>query len=132
MKHQPRSRRRSVRRIFGTRFPLRMETLEARITPAVVTSLNDFGTGTLRQAILNANSSGGDTITFDPSLFPSGGGTVTINLNSPIQSSGQVGLTELDITSASSFRGRRRRAIRSSLTTSTRIRGCSRSKRPAA
>ena len=105
MKHPSRSRRRLARRIFGTRFPLRMETLEARIAPVVVTSLNDFGTGTLRQAILNANSSGGDTITFDSSLFPSGGGTVTINLNSPIQSSGTLGPTEFDITSAIIIQG---------------------------
>ena len=34
----------------------------------VVTSANDSGTGTLRQAILDAQA--GDTITFDPAVFP--------------------------------------------------------------
>jgi|GEM_PF-717161 len=43
------------------------------MTTITVTNLNDSGTGSLRQAMLDANS--GDTITFDPSLA---GGTLTL------------------------------------------------------
>jgi parallel beta-helix repeat protein len=41
-----------------------LETMEDRLAPSVVTTLEDGGAGSLRQAILDANAHGGDTITF--------------------------------------------------------------------
>src|SRR5438552_7065498 len=58
----PRTERRSFR---PTR--LQLETLETRLAPATLTVLNtnDSGPGSLRQAILDANATGGDnTINF--------------------------------------------------------------------
>src|SRR5213082_2882548 len=48
-----------------------VEALEERLTPALmVTNTLDSGTGSLRQAIIDANMSPGlDTITFDPVFF---------------------------------------------------------------
>ena len=51
----------------------------APATTWVVTSTADSGPGTLRQALLDA--AGGDTITFDPAMFPPGN-PVTITLTS--------------------------------------------------
>src|SRR5438093_640185 len=48
-----------------------VEQLEDRTVPATfpVTTLNDAGGGSLRQAVLNANATAGaDTITFQPGL----------------------------------------------------------------
>src|SRR5262249_48981314 len=73
---------RSIRRVChgcdsrgtASRFRPRLEGLEDRVLPAILTvlNLNDSGPGSLRQAILDANNEtlnpGPDTIQFDPSL----------------------------------------------------------------
>jgi uncharacterized repeat protein (TIGR01451 family) len=62
----PRRLPRKVRRSFR-RTRLQLETLETRLAPATLTVLNtnDSGPGSLRQAILDANSTGGDnTVNF--------------------------------------------------------------------
>src|SRR5437868_14018900 len=54
----------------GSRF--RLEKLEDRTAPAAFTVTNDMdhGPGSLRQAVLDANSApGADTIRFDPGFF---------------------------------------------------------------
>ncbi len=52
------------------RFYPRLDALEGRLAPAVflVKNTNDSGPDSLRQAILDANSQGGGTVTFDPSV----------------------------------------------------------------
>src|SRR5262245_13363218 len=60
---------------------LRLECLEDRTVPATFTVTNsaDTGSGSLRQAIINANAlAGADDIVFNPSVFASG---TTINLD---------------------------------------------------
>jgi hypothetical protein len=56
----------------------RLESLEERCVPAMtftVMNLNDMGTGSLRQAIMDANgNAGADTIVFQPGLS----GTITL------------------------------------------------------
>jgi hypothetical protein len=56
----------------------------------VVSSISDSGPGTLRQAMLDAQN--GDTITFDPSIFPSTA-PVTITLSSQLPELNQGNLT---------------------------------------
>jgi titin len=77
------SRGRGERRDGRKRFRPKLETLEDRTLPTVylVTSTADHGTGTLHQAILNANTdSGPDIIRFHIGA----GGKQTINLTSPL------------------------------------------------
>ncbi len=74
-------RRGSCRR--RRRLPLALEGLECRIAPAVfvVTNINDTGTGSFRQAILNSNaSSAANVIQFDIA----GSGVETISLHSAL------------------------------------------------
>jgi len=59
-------------------------------TTIVVVSAADSGPGTLRQAMLDADS--GDTITFDPAVFPPGS-PVTIAVTSELPEIGQGDLT---------------------------------------
>ncbi len=56
----------------------------------LVTSRNDSGPGSLRQALLDAQP--GDTITFDPGVFPPGS-PATITLNTPLPELSQGSLT---------------------------------------
>jgi hypothetical protein len=65
-------------------------TLAPRGTTILVTSTADSGPGTLRQAMLDANS--GDTISFDPGVFPPST-PVTITLSSELPHIGQGNLT---------------------------------------
>lgn len=66
-----------------------------KVQPIIVTSAEDSGPGTLRQAILDAEA--GDTITFDPEAFPPDRPTTIfpINTDSP---SALPNLTQGDIT----------------------------------
>ena len=48
--------------------PLASDVLSGQGRTIVVTATGDSGPGTLRQALLDARS--GDTVTFDPSMFP--------------------------------------------------------------
>src|SRR5262245_42659553 len=55
-----------------SRFPLRLQDLESRLAPATFTVLNDAdaGPGSLRQALLDANShTGADDVAFDATFF---------------------------------------------------------------
>src|SRR5689334_18927313 len=70
-------------------FGLRMTNLEDRVTPATFTVLNtnDTGSGSLRQAVIDANgSAGADTIVFDTTAFAS---PQTINL-----ATGQISIAD--------------------------------------
>ena len=58
-----------------------VQAADPRLATWVVTSTADSGPGTLREALQNAVN--GDTITFDPTIFPSGN-PVTITLISPL------------------------------------------------
>src|SRR5689334_17115857 len=74
--------RHSRRSDFGRYVGLRLEELETRALPSVfsVTSTSDSGSGSLRQAILDANARQGlDTITFNI-----GSGVQTIAPLSPL------------------------------------------------
>ncbi len=76
-----RTRQRNGRR--GRTAGLRVEALERRDTPTVftVTSAADAGAGTLRQAILDANTAtGSDVIVFAPALS---GGTINLTASLP-------------------------------------------------
>ena len=78
---------------------LRFERLEDRsmLSAIAVTNLNDHGAGSLRQALLTANSSGGaDTITFDVA------GTINLTSGALPMVMGQV---DLDGASAPGFSG---------------------------
>ncbi len=70
--------RRKTRPSIGSRrLPLRLEAMEMRLAPAIfsVTNLNDSGTGSLRQAVIDANNStGADTV-----LFQNTTGTITLS-----------------------------------------------------
>src|SRR5438876_1242066 len=69
---RPSCPRPSVRRPSDLRARLLLDALEGRIAPAMstVSNANDGGAGSLRQAILDANSSTGpDLIGFDPAFF---------------------------------------------------------------
>ena len=64
--------------------PTELPAEEARGKAIGVTSTADSGSGTLRQALLDAES--GDTITFDPSVFPPNA-PATIYLTSSLECS---------------------------------------------
>src|SRR5262249_50471694 len=79
-----------------------VEALEDRTVPAtfIVSNANDDGTGSLRQAIRDANgAAGADTITFQASSFPTGSqinlttGDYHINDSVAIQGPGVMNLT---------------------------------------
>jgi FG-GAP repeat len=81
--------RRTTRPTVARRLPLRLESMESRLAPAIfnVTNLNDSGTGSLRQAVVDANSNSG----FDTVLFGFTTGTITLT-------SGDIQITDaLDI-----------------------------------
>ncbi|HTK78726.1 MAG TPA: hypothetical protein VL371_25940 [Gemmataceae bacterium] len=63
---------RGGRDVRHLRARLSLQPLEGRVAPATftVTNVSDAGNGSLRQAILNANSLAGvDDIVFDPAVF---------------------------------------------------------------
>ena len=76
--HSAHSPQRTMKRTSACRHSI-LEPLEPRrllSASVVVTNLNDSGTGSLRQAILNAQSNGGDqTVTFQSGLS----GTITLS-----------------------------------------------------
>ncbi|HZY87457.1 MAG TPA: NosD domain-containing protein, partial [Gemmataceae bacterium] len=77
-------RRPAARRAARPTFRPRLEGLEDRLAPAVltVTNANDSGPGSLRQAILDSNATPGVTNTIDFSI--AGSGVHTINLQSAL------------------------------------------------
>src|SRR5262245_44011672 len=114
---------------FRSLFRPRLTQLESRTVPTVftVTNTNDSGAGSLRQAVLDANSaaypdadsivfdaglvSGGDAsislTTFDPGLDSAGAGPSAFVITSPITitgPSGENGITIQRSASAANFR----------------------------
>lgn len=76
-----------------TKTKLRLQDLEDRTTPTtfVVNNTGDSGTGTLRQAITDANNNtGSDSITFDDTVFSS---PQTILLGSPLSITDNLTIT---------------------------------------
>jgi hypothetical protein len=69
---------------------LAQESATSLATTLVVTSTTDSGPGTLRQAMLDAAS--GDTITFDPAIFPPSN-PMTVSVTSPLPPVAQGDLT---------------------------------------
>ena len=69
----PSRRQERQRRSSAGRYVPRLEVLEGRTVPSTVMNNNDSGSGSLRDAIMNAAL--GDTIGFSPSLS---GQTITV------------------------------------------------------
>jgi hypothetical protein len=71
--------------------PLLFASSQARAAACLVTNTNDSGPGSLRQCLLEAQS--GDSITFDPAVFPPGSPATIALTSEPLPDISRGGLT---------------------------------------